>query len=74
MMVEYLATNLTLTKLTDYLNESEQFKKQSGKPFTTNDCFQYVKLGHLPYYMGGNKIDESETEINGINLYSLRRQ
>lgn len=73
MMVEYLATNLTLTKLTDYLNESEQFKKQSGKLFTTNDTNNYLKLTHLPYYMGGNKIDESDVKVSGIKLYSLRK-
>ena len=72
-MVEYLATNLTLTKLTDYLNESEQFKKQSGKQFTTNDTNNYLKMRHLPYYMGGNKIDESDVKVSGIKLYSLRK-
>ena len=72
-MVEYLATNLTLTKLTDYLNESEQFKKQSGKQFTTNDLTNYIKLGHIPHYMGGNKIDESDVKVSGIKLYSLRK-
>lgn len=73
MMVEYLATNLTLTKLTDFLNESEEFNKQSGKPFTTNDTNNYLRLTHLPYYMGGNKIDESDVKVSGIKLYSLRK-
>ena len=73
MIVEYLAENLTLTKLADFLNENEQFEKQSGKPFTTNDIFQYLKLGHIPHYMGGNKIDESDVKVSGIKLYSLRK-
>ena len=73
MMVEYLATNLTLTKLTDYLNSDENFKKQSGKSFTTNDLNNYIKLGHIPHYMGGNKIDESDMKVSGIKLYSLRK-
>ncbi len=72
MIVEYLVENLTLTGLTDYLNENG-FKKFSGKAFTTNDMFQYLRLGHLPHYMGGNKIDESDLKVSGIKLYSLRK-
>ena len=73
MIVEYLAENLTLTKLTDFLNESKEFKKTSGKQFTTNDTNNYVKLKHLPHYMGGNKIDESDVKVSGIKLYNLRK-
>lgn len=73
MIVEYLAENLTLTKLTEYLNGHERFEKQSKKRFTTNDVNQYVRLGHIPFYMGGNVIDESDIKINGIKLYNLRK-
>ena len=72
MIVEYLVENLTLTKLTDYLNENG-FKKLSGKAFTTNDTRQYILLSHIPHYMGGNKIDEGDMKISGVNLYSLRK-
>ena len=73
MIAEYLTKNQTLTKLTEYLNDSEDFKKQSGKEFTTNDLSQYIRLGHLPFYMGANKIEESDIRINGIKLYNLRK-
>jgi len=73
MIVEYLIENQTLTKMTDFLNNAEQFNKQSGKAFTTNDCFTYIRLGHLPYYMGGNKIEESDVKVEGIKLYNLRK-
>lgn len=72
MIVEYLAENQTLTKLTDYLNKSE-FKKNSGQKFTTNDVRQYIYLSHLPHYMGGNKIDESDVKVSGTKLYNLRK-
>lgn len=72
-MIEYLVENLTLTKLTRFLNEKEEFKKQSKKPFTTNDLTQYIRLEHLPLYMGGNKIEESSVKIDGVKLYNLRK-
>lgn len=73
MIVEYLTENQTLTKMTDFLNKEEQFKKQSNQPFTTNDVFTYIRLGHLPYYMGGNKIEESDVKASGVKLYNLRK-
>lgn len=73
MEINYLVQNLTLTQLTKWLNDSKEFKKQSKTDFTTNDVSQYIKLGHLPHYMGGNKIDESDTKIPGIKLYNLRK-
>jgi hypothetical protein len=73
MIIEYLYENVNLTGLTRKLNESDDFGKQSGKPFTTNDVNQYIQLGHLPHYMGGNKIDESDIRAKGIKLYNLRK-
>jgi hypothetical protein len=73
MIIEYLYENINLTGLTRKLNESNDFEKQSGKPFTTNDVNQYIQLGHLPYYMGGNRIDESDIRVNGMKLYNLRK-
>lgn len=73
MIVEYLIENQTLTKMTEFLNKSEEFKKQSGKEFSVNDIFTYCRLGHLPYYMGGNKIEESDVKVSGIKLYNLRK-
>lgn len=73
MIAEYLIENVTLTELTRFLNKQEQFKKQTGNEFTTNDVNQYIKLGHIPYYMGGNKIDVSDVKIKGMRIYNLRK-
>lgn len=73
MIVEYLVENQTLTALTDFLNKNEQFKKQSGKEFSINDLFTYCRLKHLPYYMGGNKIEESDIKVGGVKLYNIRK-
>lgn len=70
MNKKYLKQNLTLTTLTNFLNENEKFKKDSKKVFTTNNIFQYIRLGHLPYYMGGNAIERVEG-IESIKLYNL---
>lgn len=70
MNKKYLKQNLTLTTLTNFLNENEKFKKDSKKVFTTNNIFQYIRLGHLPYYMGGNVIERVEG-IESIKLYNL---
>lgn len=71
MEANYLKENSTLTALTDFLNRNDKFKKQSGKPFTTNDVTQYIRLGHIPYYLGGNRIYESVLEVQGTKLYNL---
>lgn len=73
MVVEYLIENTTLTKLVEFLNRSKNFSKNSGKEFTTNDISQYIDLGHIPHYMGGNKIDKSDLNIKGVKLYNLRK-
>lgn len=73
MLVDYVVKNFTLTNLTKFLNESGDFKKQTGTKFTTNDVNQYINLGHLPYYMGGNIIEESDIKAEGVKLYNLRR-
>jgi len=74
MVVEYLVKNVTLTSLTKFLNESKDFVKSTKKSFTTNDVNQYINLRHLPYYMGGNIIEESEDlKVDGLKLYNLRK-
>jgi hypothetical protein len=70
MEVKYLKENITLTELTKFLNESERFKKNSGKPFKTHDVSQYIKTGHLPVYMGGSIIDKSNV-TKSVKLYNL---
>ena len=73
MEVKYLVENINLTGLTEWLNENEDFEKQTGTKFNTNDVNQYLRLGHLPHYMGGNKIDESDLKTTGVKLYNLRK-
>jgi len=70
MKVNILKENVTLTGLTRYLNESHRFIKQSRSNFNTNDVFQYIRLGHLPEYMGGNIIEISKVKSD-IKLYNL---
>jgi hypothetical protein len=60
---------LTLTKLTLYLNEN--FKKRSGRRFTTSDVQQYINITqHLPKYLGKYRIDK-DTSIDGVSLYNI---
>lgn len=73
MRIEHHVKNITLTNLTKWLNDTEQFEKQTKTKFTTNDVNQYIQLGHLPYYMSGNVIEESEVKVEGIKLYNLRK-
>lgn len=73
MIVEFLVERVTLTALTKWLNENDNFSKQTNNEFTTNDVNQYIRLGHLPYYMGGNQIEESDIKVEGMKLYNLRK-
>jgi hypothetical protein len=72
MKENHIVKNVTLTSLTKFLNESSLFGKHTKKPFTTNDVRQYILLGHIPYYMGGNVVEESDTKADGVKLYNLR--
>lgn len=73
MEIKFLIQNLTLTGLTKFLNKEKQFKKKSGGDFTTNDVWQYIRLGHLPHYMGGNKIELSNINSD-IKLYNILKE
>lgn len=70
MEIRFLRENATLTTLTKFLNEDNRFQKESGTEFTTNDVWQYIRLGHLPEYMGGNLIERSKVKSD-IKLYNL---
>lgn len=70
MEIKYLKQNITLTELTKFLNEEKGFEKKSGKPFRTHDVYQYIRLGHLPDYMGRNTIENSNV-TDSIKLYNL---
>ena len=70
----------TIKKLVEKLNKS--FSKRNGSSFTHTDVRKYVERGHLPVYLGGNRLvtvsDESGVEfvivdnpdISGINKKS----
>jgi hypothetical protein len=70
MEIKYLKQNVGLTELTKFLNEEERFEKKSKKPFKTHDVSQYIKLGHLPDYMGRNIIEKSNV-TDSVKLYNL---
>lgn len=70
-MSNILKEGLTLTGICKFLNSSEQFKKKTDKLFTVSDVCQYVRLGHLPKYLGKNEIVRSNKEIEGVKLYNI---
>lgn len=64
-----LVKRLTLTAITDWLNEN--FSKKNNKDFTVSDVQGYIRRGRLPGYLGGNKI-ELVKEINCVKLYNVK--
>lgn len=71
-MAKYLVQELTLTQLTNWLNERFK-KKKSGKPFTTNDVKAYTVRKHLPRYLGYNRIEKTK-KIKGVTLYNVKEE
>lgn len=69
-MNKYLVQKKTLTGLTTWMND--QFKKQTGKPFTTNDVQKYISRGRIPEYLGGNEV-ESDNSVIGVKLYKVHK-
>lgn len=65
---EILAKRKSLTGLTAWINDN--YKKQNGNPFTTNDVQKYIIRGHLPDYMGNVSIARDE-EITDAKLYNV---
>lgn len=68
--MKYVQENLTLTRFTEFLNDS--YNKKNGKSFTTGDVQGYIKRGKLPIYLGGNDIVESNI-IKGVKLYNIKK-
>lgn len=64
-----LVRKLTLTAITDWLNEN--FSKKNNKDFTISDVQGYIRRGRLPGYLGGNKI-ELVKEITCTKLYNVK--
>jgi len=67
---KYLVINLTLTKLTSFVNQ--KFVKKNGSKFRIADVQGYVRRGYLPTYLGGNLIIE-QNEIPGVKLYNIEK-
>lgn len=58
---------ITATELRDFLNR--YFKvKQSGNPFTSQDVQQYIKVGHLPRYLGNYNITPAKAVYKMYHL------
>lgn len=64
-----MVTNLSLTKLRDYLNEN--LIKKSGTKFTISDVQGYIRRGHLPKYLGNQDI-LLNNKFKGIKIYNVK--
>lgn len=48
---------------------NENYSKKTGNRFTISDVQGYTQRGHIPLYLGGNKVKVKE--ISGIKFYKL---
>lgn len=70
-MKELLVKKKSLTGLVHWLNEN--FVKQTGKKFSVGDVQSYIRRGHLPEYLGNNKI-EREKSVADAKLYNVEKK
>ena len=72
--MEVILAELKLIPMVKYLNDNFP-KKKSRKKYTTNDVFQYARLGHIPYIQGGNKLERKtvkrESDGKRESIYTL---
>ena len=68
MSKEYLARKLNLTGMVGWMNDN--YKKQTGRKFTSGDIQQYIVRGHIPEYLGNNQI-ELEDGYKNVKLYKI---
>lgn len=72
--MEVILAELKLIPMVKYLNDNFP-KKQSRKKYNTNDVFQYARLGHVPYYVGGNRLERKtgkrESDDRRETIYTL---
>jgi len=61
-----VGTDMTHTRLIEWLEE--RFKKSSGKKFTAQDVYGYIKRGTLPYHFGLYKLEEIEYPKIGLKI------
>lgn len=64
-------TDMSLIRFIQWLNEN--FKKESGKEFTAQDAYGYIKRGNLPYHMGVYKITEIEIQEMGFKVIRVEK-
>lgn len=68
MSKKYLVRNENLTGLVKFMNAN--FNKQTEKPFTSGDVQQYISRGHIPEYLGANRIEREDGYVN-VKLYKI---
>lgn len=66
---KYLIRDVNAQGLLLWLNEN--FIKKNGKRFNRNDITFYIKRGHLPEYLGGNRITSVPKKHCTIKLYNV---
>jgi hypothetical protein len=70
MEKKILLKRASMTGVVKWLNEHKE--KQTKVPFTIQDVQQYIRMGHLPYYMGGEKlITNPKSEFESFKTYTL---
>lgn len=66
---KYLIRDVNAQGLLIWLNEN--FIKDNDKPFNRNDVTFYIKRGHIPEYLGGNKIVIIPKKHCTVKLYNV---
>lgn len=66
--MEEIERIFTLTGMVVYLNEN--FKKQSGKLFTTSDVQSYIRREYLPKYLGDFSI-KRDKKFKDFKIYRI---
>jgi hypothetical protein len=68
---EIMVANITLTGMVKWMNDN--FSKDGiqikNEFFTSSDIQQYIRVGHIPFYMGGHKIVKVEHDY--AKLYNI---
>lgn len=72
-MKTFVAQDLTLTGIVDFLNKKYKQKK-TGKPFAVTDVQRYIVRGHLPHYIGGWVIEKSSPFTRYRKFYNIVRR
>jgi len=63
-------TDMTLQRFVEWLNEN--FTKESGKRFSSQDVYGYIDRGNLPYHLGMYKVKIIEDAEIGVKVVRVR--